>query len=68
VLRRYGGQIVAVYRKHVWGHGPDHQTVVRNATAAVRAAAGQDDVPAEADLTYVVIPEWLGADLPLAEY
>ena len=56
--QKYAGQIVAVWGERVWAHGSDHQSVVDNAAAALRAAAGTPDVPSADDLTYVVMPPW----------
>jgi hypothetical protein len=56
--KQYSGQIVAVYGERVWAHGLDHQAVVENAAAALRAAAGTPGVPSADELTYVVIPTW----------
>ena len=56
ILQRYAGQVVAVYRRQVWGHGPDHQAAGRNADQSLASACSEQGVPAPDELVYVVIP------------
>ena len=58
-LKQFAGQIVAVHREIVWGVGPDHPTVMANATAALQKAAGAPGVPSVEDLSIVVVPDWI---------
>ena len=50
VRREYGGQVVAVHARQIWGAGEHHQ-------AAWRAARRKKGCPPEDELTFVPVPE-----------
>jgi hypothetical protein len=51
VRRRFGGQVVAAYRRTIWGAGKNHDEA--------GVAAEQAGCPAPDLLAFVVVPEWI---------
>ena len=56
ILQQFAGQVMAVYHRKVWGHGPDHEAAVRSAAQALASTGDNDGGPALDELVYVVIP------------
>jgi hypothetical protein len=65
ILRKYAGQVVAVYREKVWGHGADHGTAIDSAAAALQAATDEAGAPSLDELTYIVVPDLRTPEPPL---
>jgi hypothetical protein len=57
VRRQYGGQVVAVYQKRVWGAGRDHGVASRSALAT-------PGCPERRFLALVVVPDDMSRVLP----
>jgi hypothetical protein len=66
ILLKYAEQVVAVYRRQVWGHGLEHDSAGRSAEQALASASGEEGTPAPDELVYVVIP--VLAPAPAASY
>jgi hypothetical protein len=49
VRRQYGGQVVAVYKRQIWGWGKNHEL-------AWRMTRWQPDCPDDDDLVFVAVP------------
>jgi hypothetical protein len=70
VREKYPGEVVAVYRQRVWGHGQGHAEANASAAAALEqaAAASEPDVPPPEKLVYVVVPLRFPPDLQFPDY
>jgi hypothetical protein len=65
-VEKYAGQIVAVYNSEVWGHGPDHSTVVKSLQEKL-AATPASERPPEGELAFFIVPNLLTPDDYLPE-
>ena len=66
-LDTYAGQVIAVYKGEVWGHGPDHQIALGAVRARIDRHAGDPGLPMLHEMTIIILDDWRVPEPPWSD-
>jgi hypothetical protein len=67
IRKRFGGEVVAIWNKQVWGSGSTYTDALNDAVAKINAKPSADNPPPDA-FVFVPVPELAPQSLAYPEY